>query len=506
MMLRGDEMKEFVRMAMEELTRDRDLSQYEVYAASTAHRIARLSYTSDIPCSGVEEIKTLGADGFQIRIVMRRNEHEVGTATEAADMSRDAVCRALQMARRAAIVDPHFPGLPSDAQPAPQSVRAGDLGRASDAALASAAWRVIGGALAAFKTGTVPRSEGPGLVLGGDVSIIQDRVTIAGSRLRGIRTDQSAHFHASVTAIVESLDAKASESAVGGKTAAMRAAAETLGRDAVRRALGLGRGERPPSGRYRIVLGPQPIAEILNYMVMGSLTTAAFYAASSSYQGRFGERVMDERIDLADDPHLLSGPIRRTVTCEGLPARATVLIRKGRLVGLLSNVYDSHRLQTDERRAEKLGAAGSDARFPASAGYRLGEGGGRRFDADPGSVATNVVLKARSGDTMQSLLRKVGDGIYIGRIWYTYPINGQRAGDFTCTVTGDSYLVRNGKIAGAIAPNRLRINANISEIFDHPIAVGSRVVAQTVWGAPETYFVPALAADAILLAEIGKAP
>ena len=36
------------------------------------------------------------------------------------------------------------------------------------------------------------------------------------------------------------------------------------------------------------------------------------------------------------------------------------------------------------------------------------------------------------------LIRKVRNGIYVGRVWYTYPINGQRAGDFTCTVSGDS--------------------------------------------------------------------
>ena len=69
-------------------------------------------------------------------------------------------------------------------------------------------------------------------------------------------------------------------------------------------------------------------------------------------------------------------------------------------------------------------------------------------------------------------MRTVGDGIYVGRIWYTYPINGQRAGDFTCTVTGDSYVIRDGKIAEPIAPNCLRINANIAQVFEHPLAIG----------------------------------
>src|SRR2546423_11724233 len=43
---------------------------------------------------------------------------------------------------------------------------------------------------------------------------------------------------------------------------------------------------------------------------------------------------------------------------------------------------------------------------------------------------------------LEELLQTVRDGLYIGRIWYTYPINGLRAGDFTCTVVADSYIIR----------------------------------------------------------------
>jgi PmbA protein len=252
-----------------------------------------------------------------------------------------------------------------------------------------------------------------------------------------------------------------------------------------------------------VVLGPQPIAEILNYMVMGSLTTGAFHAANSAYHAKFGAPVMDSRLSLADDPAFGAGAIRRQVTCEGIPTRRVELIRDGMLVGLLSNFYDTHRILTDEHRAEKLGvSAPAKLDFAPLSGYRLGEGGGRRFDASPGSSGTNVVMRARGGVAERDLVRAVGDGIYVGRIWYTYPINGQRAGDFTCTVTGDSYLVRGGKIAVPLAPNCLRINANIADVFERPIAVGARPRPATVWGSPEAYYVPAIAADSIALTEV----
>jgi len=504
-MRRLAELQSFTREASRILAREKDLGSYEIYCATAEHRIARLNYTSDIPSRGLEEFKSLHADGFQLRVAMRRDPHEVGAAFEAGDFTSDSFRDALRRARSAAVVDPHFSGFPAG----PLARKLGpseksDLARVGDGALAAAAWGVLDGALATFaKRPANPRTEQPGLIIGGDVSVIRDRIAIFNSNFTEVRTDESAHFNASVTSIIESLDAKGTASALGDSAAAMRRDAPALGRDAVRRALALSHGVRPASGNFRVVLGPQPIAEILNYMVMGSLTAGAFHAASSAYHAKFGAPVMDSRLSLADDPAFNAGAIRRRITCEGIPTRRVELISDGKLVGLLSNFYDTHRLLTDENRAEKLGAsAPTKLNFPPLSGYRLGEGGGRRFDASPGSAGTNVVMRARGGVTDGELVRVVGHGIYVGRIWYTYPINGQRAGDFTCTVTGDSYMIRDGKITEPLAPNCLRINANIAQVFEHPLSVGARPRPATVWGSPEAYYVPAIAADSIALAEV----
>jgi predicted Zn-dependent protease len=499
------ELKSFTREAARILSREKDLASYEIYCATAEHRIARLAYTSDIPSRGLEEFKSLHADGFQLRITMRRDPHEVGAASEAGDFTSDSVLDAIRRARSAAVVDPHFPGFPAVSlgrKPAPSEKS--DLARVGDGAIAAAAWDVLDGALATFaKRPPDARTDYPGLIIGGDVSVIRDRIAIFNSNFSEVRADQGAHFNASVTSIIESLDAKGTATALGDSAAAMRRDARVIGRDAVRRALALSHGVRPGPGKFRVVLGPQPIAEILNYMVMGSLTTGAFHAASSAYHAKFGAPVMDSRLSLVDNPAFSAGAFRRRITCEGIPTRRVELIRDGKLVGLLSNFYDTHRMLTDEHRAEKVGPnAPAKLVFAALSGYRLGEGGGRRFDASPGSAGTNVVMRARSGVTDRELIRAVGDGIYVGRIWYTYPINGQRAGDFTCTVTGDSHLIRDGEIAEPLAPNCLRINANIAQVFEHPLAVGSTPRAATVWGSPEAYYVPAIAADSIALAEV----
>ena len=499
------ELRAFARTAATVVAAGRDVAQFELYCASAQIRIARLNYTSDIPCRGLEELKSHDADGFQLRIVMRDDPHKTGIAFEAGEFTLDGVRRALKRAHQTAVVDPHFPGLPADGRSRRVATRAaGALARSDDRVIAECAWRILSSALERFAQADVARTRQPGLVIGGDVSVISDRIAIANSNFPEVRADEAARFTSSVTVLIESLDAKGTATALGSTIATMRHAAGSLGRDAMSRAFALPTGVRPPSGRYRIVLGPQPVAEILNYMVMGSLTTGSFFAASSAYQGRFGACAMDQRLSLADDPHHRGGALHRTITCEGLDARRTDLIRAGRLVGLLSNFYDGKRLATDDHRAQKLGpGAPANARFAPASGYRLGEGVARRYDAPPRTAGTNVVMRARGGVSDAALLKTVGDGIYVGRVWYTYPINGQRAGDFTCTVSGDSFMIRSAKRAEPLAPNALRINANLNQVFTAPLALGARSHAATVWGSPEAYYVPAIAVEGIELQSVG---
>ncbi len=114
-------------------------------------------------------------------------------------------------------------------------------------------------------------------------------------------------------------------------------------------------------------------------------------------------------------------------------------------------------------------------------------------------------MSTRGGVDDEDLLAAVGDGLYIGRVWYTYPINGQRAGDVTCTVSGDSYLIRCGKFTAPLAPNCLRLNANIDQVFRNPLAISSKSQPAVIWGSPELYFVPAIAVKGLSLAPIGIA-
>src|SRR5215469_7163250 len=109
-----NDLKRFARDAAELLSREIDFSAYEVYCSTSEHKVVRLNYPTGIPSRGIEEFKSLDADGFALRIVSRRDPHETGSASVAGDLSLAAVREAIVRARRTLIIDPHFPGFPAE--------------------------------------------------------------------------------------------------------------------------------------------------------------------------------------------------------------------------------------------------------------------------------------------------------------------------------------------------------------------------------------------------------
>jgi hypothetical protein len=524
-MLTLERMREFTREAAAVLARERDLADFEVYCSSSEQLVIRLNYTSDIPCQGIEDAKSENANGLAIRIVTRRDPRECGHAFEAGEFALATVRRALERARASAVVDPHFPGLPPSSESKVGTPRASTAMAARGEQLVSAGWDVLHGAIERFTRYAGNDARGFGFILGGDITLNKERVAVAGSRLPQPRVDQHAHFRVALTAFIEANAAKASVSCLGTSMYELRQASSRLGAQVVDAALKVAAGDCPPSGEYRVLLGPQPVAEILNHIVMPSLTARSFYTASSAYLGKFGQAVMDRRLSLDDDPLLPRGAVRRQISCEGLQAQHTTLVRDGALVGLLASFYDARRLNGDLTCEHKLagkrqrvhsgtrdrhvsrrsmGSVTGPVCLAGTNGYRLADNGVRRFDARITTSASNVIMHARRGRNLRALMKALEDGIYVGNIWYTYPINGQAAGDFTCTISGGSYRIRHGVPAEPIVPNSLRINANIRDVFEALIAPEDEIHATALWGAPQAYYVPALAVERLALSAIAS--
>ena len=276
------------------------------------------------------------------------------------------------------------------------------------------------------------------------------------------------------------------------------------GVDAARRAIASMDGQRAPTGIYPVVLGPQPVSELLEWILMPGLYLESFHAEASPFMRQFGRQIAWENLNLYDDGAMRGFAGSKRITDEGLPTGRTDLIRDGRLVGLLSDYYNYRKAMNAHRGWDKLGAeAGVVERgiLPRN-GFRVGNGGGRDFNAQVSAVPTNLVIEGREEDNHDELLRRVNNGIYIGRIWYTYPVNGFASGDFSGTVVGDSYLIRNGRLAGPLRPNTLRMNGNILQVINNIIGIGAERTGTVRWSSDQVTWAPEIAVSNFPLEEI----
>lgn len=481
----------------------------EVEAFASANRVSlcRLNYTSHIPCNGVEEPKSSESYGLGLHVVLDTPDGPVvGFGSEPGDLGERGATRALDKARRAAVRDPGFLCFPHPGpeRPALQPYHDPSLFGLSDGRLVETGWTVLAGALRAMlSSGRLADLAGSheelrrlGLIVGGDVTVLEERVAVASSHMPVPRTDESSRLMAAATVMIETLEAKGSGWSVGTQ---LDGFTDEAGADAAERAVAAVGGEQVPSGEYTVIFGPQPVTDLMNNLLLPACHASAFFASATPFMGQLDRAVAAPGLSVYDDGARPGVPGSRRITCEGLPTGRTDLIRDGRLVGLLSNWYESQRLLRDPQLRDKLGAAGDRAAAALAArnGFRYAPGGGRAFDTPPGISATNVFVEGATSTGLPDLLRHVGDGLYVGRIWYTYPVNGLRAADFTCTVVADSFIIRDGRRGRPIRANAIRINDNLLRLLANIVGVTAETRATVVWGADEVVHAPDIAVSGV---------
>jgi len=504
-----------VEAALALLAAEPGIREAEVFGGASRSLLTRLNYTSHVPCNGVEEPKSTEMSGLGVQVVFEGDTGPlIGFGSEPSDFGDAGVRRALDKARRSAVPDPAFRSLPRPGGEARVLSNYHDprLFAIDDEQLVAAGWKVIAGGLGAFTASSrlaeLAGSEAGlrriGLILGGDVVVRQDSIAIASTHMPRAQTDESAYMTSSVTAMVEAHEAKGSGWTTGTR---LDEFTDEAGSEAAANAIDAIGGCRVPTGDYTVIFGRQPVADLLNNLVLPACQAGAFYASSTPFLGRLGRAVAVPELGIYDHGALPGLVGSRGITCEGLATGRTDLIKDGVLVGLLSHWYESQRLLHDPAATDKLGVAGPSAAralVPRN-GFRY-DGNGRSFERRPSTTACNVVVEGSRPVGFEELIREVRDGLYIGRIWYTYPINGLRAGDFTCTVVGDSFLIRDGRIAAPIRANAIRINDNITRVLLSVVGVTKDVKGTMVWGADEVVYAPELAVSGVHVDEIGRAP
>jgi len=514
------DLRRAVKNALSFASAQADVTEVEVFASAGANLTVRLNYTSHIPSNGVEEPKSTEGYGLGIRAAFQTTDGiKTGFGSEPTDLSVEGAARALDKARSGAVSDAEFVSLPKlDAplRPAPKGDAAPEnydpaLMRVGGKGLVDAGWRMVDRALDSFQSsedlmglaGSAEKMAELGLILGGDVVMLQDRMAIASTHIPRVQTEQNTLIMSFATAMIESQASKGSGWSVGSKLADFTGEAAA---EAARNAIGTMDGRRIQSGSYNVVLGPQAVAEILEWVLMPGLSLDMFYAGASPFMGKLGQTIASEDFSLYDDGAAPGLPSSKSITDEGLPTGRTELIRAGKLSGLLADYYNYQRILNDPKGREKLGIAPKDAleSIAPRNGFRPGNGGGRDFGSVPSAVSSNLVIEGSRGHSQEELLRLVGDGVYIGRIWYTYPVNGIASGDFSGTIIGDSYLIKNGKLAAPLKPNTVRMNDNVLRLINNTLGIAAQRRATVRWSSDQVTWAPEIAVAGFGLEEISE--
>jgi PmbA protein len=486
-MIAIEDLRNCVRDGLEFVKSQKDVRDAEIFASWNDQLTVRINYTSDIPCNGVHEPKNIACYGLGILAVFDTTEgRKIGFGSDTGDLTIEGIKRALENARRGAVSDPDFKSLPYPLHepPALASYHDKSVMELEDEEMVSLGWRALKGALLTFKELGYKRS----IIVGGDVTILKEKMAIANTQ--GIyASDESSALMSSITAMIEEKNAKGT----GWSTATHidRFNPEESGEVAARSAINTIGGKRIKSGKYNVVFGRQAVATLFSELIVSSLSLSSIDSGNSPFVGRLGEKVASENVYIYDDGTREGEIGSKKITCEGVPTGRTDLIDRGKLVGFLSNHYYAKKYENNVRK------------FTPRNGFRLG-GVGRSFQRSASIYATNVVIEGAREVNSEKIISNVKNGVYVGRLWYLYPVHGLARADFTGTIIGDSYIIRDGKLVEPLKPNTVRISDNFLKLLLNITGISKEKKPTLTWGSEEVVIAPEIAVKGMNLENVAE--
>ena len=199
---------------------------------------------------------------------------------------------------------------------------------------------------------------------------------------------------------------------------------------------------QPPSGPHAVWLMPRALAVALAPLRQ-SLLAHGVWSAHGPWVGLVGDRILSERITVADDSLAPGRPGSRPIDDEGVVTQRRVLVRNGVLTGALAD----------------LDAA---ARFgiPATGSARRGNGSRTWIGW------SNIVMEP--GDATESdLLQAVEGGVLIRDL---NPASGNQAHGRVSWSTPWAYKVEKGAIVGRY--ERYELRGPLFEMLNRVVVVG----------------------------------
>jgi PmbA protein len=234
--------------------------------------------------------------------------------------------------------------------------------------------------------------------------------------------------------------------------------------------------------RFRAVLEPYAIAELLQWFAFSAWNGLAFLEQRSFFTDRIGERVFDPKISIVDDR---TTDLPRPFDFEGTPTAPLTLVEEG--VG--------RAVCWDRRTASRAGRQSTGhAGPPAERGW--------------GPYPSALSVAPGDAESAEELTELVGDGIYVTRVHYLGIVQ-PREGVLTGMTRDGTFRIRDGKIAEPLV--NLRFTVAMPEVLaDVPgLTRATRLCGQSDF-YDERYAtaarVPALATASFNVTGVGSEP
>lgn len=453
----------------------------EVYASANGQDTLKLLYTSHkgLWCNGVEEPKLYSSSGVSVKAVFV--DGKTGFGRETQDISINGVLRALEKARQSAIYDEEFVSLPEPSgEPTLTDYHDKRIMELNSDKLLEIGWDGVIGAVQTFKN----EGYGPndGLILNGDITVLLEQMAVANSN--GVKgSDQTTILKSFLTSMIEGKEAKGCGWSVG--PSLDNFSAHESGVQAAITAIKSINPQRIDTGEYPVILGPQAVTDIMNLLVGNSKLDMIDMGASIFYQ-KHGQKMFDEKLSITDDGSVPGYGSSKSITCEGLPTGRTELIKNGILVGYLTNDYFMKKVtKNQEKMKEVFGVSDpSEINLAPRNGFRFYTGG-RLYEMEVGIWSTNLFIEGDPATKEEDLIKEIKDGVFIRRTWYLYPIGGYASPEFTGTVIGDSYIIKNGKVHAPLKQNSLRIHDSFLRVFGEGNIIGitGEAIPTMIWNS-----------------------
>jgi TldD protein len=442
------ELRYSVELALEMAEAEAAVTAAEVCASWCERQTVRIHYDADHPSGGVQAPQTCTTFGIGILVVVEDQAgRRVGFGSEGRDLSPEGITLALEKAKANAVADADFAALPSPPMASSGSAALHDPQALvlQDDDLARLATEAVNGALSTFAEAGYVKA----LQIDGEVRSRKEHLVVGNTNglLAGeTSTGLLAAMHSRLSS--EQSQGTGSSSA----THVQDFAAYDAGLEAARQALQARGGMTPAAGDSVVVFGPRAVADLFQALLLPALSLDTVSAGTSPFANRLGQQVASPLLTVADEGRLPGLLGSRAITGEGLPTGTTTLLEQGRLTGFLADAYHARKL------------AGHVGVLPARNGMRLVTDG-QSFAMRPGIFPTNVTVTSQQAETLEALLAPIPDGIYVGGLWYTCPQDGLHTGEFTSTVIGPSFRIRQGKLERPVQPGTLRLHDNVLDLL-----------------------------------------